>query len=302
MFKLDNIHHSKYELADFIEYEAFSCADGSCSIESLRSRLSAPEDEIDINGTEEGDDLVLAKLQEALLYCSERKFAFRGYPCKISTNSLTINDSFDCKAYYYYFLLLSNRLNMRSENVQGGIDATKMFERLCRCVASEYLGPYSKCVIFGTAVKSPFKDKVNDILNKLHISGKYKEPFGGTGHHKDGGVDLVAWIPFLDNKDSQLIAIGQCKTGDSWEVFLKKVDFFSNYSTKQPFVEPVYMFFVTEDFGQYKWEERSKSAGLLFDRRRILEYLPKDINKFDETLEADIIKWVNNAMAFVRRQ
>ncbi len=301
MFDIDNIHHSIFELADFVEYNALSDSEGSQSIEALRSRLSAPEDELVISGTEEGDDKVLTKLKEALTYCSSRSNSFTIYPFDVNVNSLNAKNTEGLKSYCYLFLLLANRLDMRKENVQGGKDATELFERLCGCVASEYFGSHSKCEVFGTSVEGPFKDKVNDILKKMHISGEYKEPFGGTGHHRDGGVDLVAWIPFSDNKDSCLIAIGQCKTGDTWEGYLKKVDFFLNYSTAIPLVDPLYMFFVTEDFGSYKWEERSRNAGLLFDRKRILEYLPAEIGKYDNNLEADIIAWVTAAKEYIQK-
>ncbi len=300
MFTVESIHHSKYELADYLEYKALSCSEGACSIESLRSSLSASEDEIDINGTEEGDDLVLAKLQEALTYCSVRKTAITGYPCVVSANSLSVKESIERNAYFYYFLLLSTRLDMQKEKVQGGKDATEVFERLSRCIAFEYLGPHSQCEVFGTSIRGSFKNKVNTILQELHIPGEYREPYGGTGHHRDGGIDFVAWIPFADKKDSQVIAIGQCKTGNTWEVYLKKVDFFAIYSTEQPYVEPVHMFFLTEDFENHKWEERSKSAGIVFDRRRILEYLPADISRFDDTLEEDIAGWVDAAMEYIR--
>ena len=57
---------------------------------------------------------------------------------------------------------------------------------------------------------------------------------------------------------------------------------------------------MTEDFGNYKWKERSKAGGILFDRRRILEFLPADINTIDAQLNADIHTWVNAALQYIR--
>ena len=65
-------------------------------------------------------------------------------------------------------------------------------------------------------------------------------------------------------------------------------------------MNPIYFFFVTEDFGEYKWEERSKDAGVLFDRRRILEFIPTDIYSIDAQLDADIHTWVNAALQYIR--
>ena len=302
MFIINNINHPFFEIADYIEFCALKNSDGTCSIAGLRAALSAPEDEIDINGTEEGDDAVLNKLSEAFVKNSERNTVFGGYPFTINTNSLSYKSELTRKEAYYVFLLLANRLNMQKENIQGGQNATDLFERLCRCVISEYLGGHCKCEVFGTSVHDlpRFKIKVNDILDKMDLLGHYKEPFGGTGHHKDGGIDIIAWLPFEDRKDSQLIALGQCKTGSHWEQLLKKTDFFSNYTTYIPYVNPIYFFFVTEDFGIYKWEERSKDAGVLFDRRRILECIPADISSIDAQLDTDIHTWVNAALQYIR--
>lgn len=300
MFKINDIKHPSFEIADYIEFCALKNSDGTCSIAGLRAALSAPEDEIDINGTEEGDDAVLNKLSKALVMNSERKTVFGGYPFNISMNSLSCKSELTRNDYYYIFLLLANRLNMQSEKIQGGQNATDLFERLCRCVISEYLGGHCKCEVVGT--NGSFEIKVNEILNKMDLKGYYREPDGGTEHHKDGGVDIIAWLPFEDRKDSQLIALGQCKTGTNWEPFLKKNVFFKTYTTCLPYVDPeyLYFFFVAEDFGKYKWEERSRAAGVLFDRRRILACIPVDISSIDAQLDADIHTWVNAALQYIR--
>lgn len=300
MFIINNINHPFFEIADYIEFCALKNSDGTCSIAGLRAALSAPEDEIDINGTEAGDDAVLNKLSGALVENSERNTVFSGYPFTINKNSLCCKNVLTGKEAYYVFLLLANRLNMQTEKIQGGQNATDLFERLCRYVISEYLGGHCKSEVLGTSGSNDFDIKVNDILRKMDFPGCYKKPYGGTGKEKDGGIDIIAWIPFEDRKDSLLIALGQCKTGSNWERFLKKNEFFSKYTTYTPYVNPIYFFFVTEDFGEYKWEERSKDAGVLFDRRRILEFIPTDIYSIDAQLDADIHTWVNAALQYIR--
>ena len=189
---------------------------------------------------------------------------------------------------------------MKKERVQRCLDATELFERLCCLVAKSYLGEHAHCELFGTSIKESFEEKVKKILTKLHIKGEFKNPLGSTGLQKDGGIDLIAWIPFNDNKDSQLIALGQCKTGSNWEELMKKVAFFQNYSTLQPFVEPEYMFFVAEDFGMHKWEERSRSCGIIFDRIRIMEFLPVNIKEIDAPLFKDVKSWVEGAIVYLK--
>ena len=300
MFSVDSINYSIYILADFLEFKALY--NERCALNDLRSLLSASEDEFDLNGIEEGDDKVLNKLQEALLYCSRRKQEFSDYPFVVNDSSISLSMDLKDKELIYLFLLLVNRMNMQQERVQGGKNATELFELLCRLDALNYLGDRAKCEVFGTAVAGSFEDKVNDLLAKLDINGTYKQPLGGTERQKDGGVDIVTWIPFDDNKGSQLIALGQCKTGSNWECLMRKVDFFDNFSTERPFVDPLYMFFVSEDFGTYKWEQRCRSCGILFDRKRVLELVPDNIKDINPVLFDDIKIWVTATMDYIKNE
>ena len=299
MFIINSVKHHIWKIADYLEFRAIINEDNHCSINSLRATLAAPEDEIYIEGTEEGDDKVLNRLQESIISCSARKTAYSIYPFNISHNSLDFSFSTPLD-YIYVFLLFANRLDMQQEKVQGGKDATELFEKLCRVVAQNYLGNHAKCVVFGTSVPGSFEDKVKDILQKLHIHGDFKKPLGWTGHQKDGGIDIVAWIPFKDDRDSQLIALGQCKTGTNWETKLRKKEFFKDFSTEQPFMDPIYLFFVCEDFGINKWEDYSRECGILFSRRRIIELIPESFQEIERALYDDIKLWVDSAMTYLK--
>ena len=297
MFDISDINHPSFVLSDFLEYRSLVGRPDPVSISSLRAAMAAPDDELSIGEDEEGDDNVINKLADALNGCASRRTLFGdNYPFSIGENTVSLNSPLNTKWYIYIFLLLSNRLNMNKENIQGGKDATKLFEKLCQLVAKAYFGANSKCEVFGTSVAGSFKDKVEDILRKLYISGGYKTTLGCTGSQKDGGIDIIAWIPFGDTKDSQLIALGQCKTGSNWEGYLRKAPFFDNYSNCQPFVGPVYMFYVSEYFDEYKWEERSRLGGILFDRYRIMSCIPDDIDETAVDLVSDIKIWVNAAL------
>lgn len=301
MFNISSVKHHVYKVADFLEYKAVVDERGHCSINSLRALLSAPDDEMDINGTEEGDDKVVNKLQESLTTCAVRNHSYKVYPFTVNLGSIdfSLSNPLDI---IYIFLLLANRLDMQTEKIQGGMNATELFERLCRVVATSYLGVHSKCEIFGTSVPGSFQDKVNDILKKLRIPGEFNPPTGWTGHQQDGGIDLVAWIPFDDSLDSQLIALGQCKTGTNWEIHLKRKQFFQEYSTKQPLMEPVYMFFVCEDFETNKWEDHSRGGGILFNRKRIMSLIPDKFHEVEQSLYEDIKVWVEHAIAYIKGQ
>lgn len=301
MFSRPNITDPQSLVADYIEY---LCVIRECSVSSqgLRALLSISNDEIDNNGVESSDDESIDSLDQAIGACVVRSNHCNGrYPFAYETNSICLSKENSQYKDIYTFLLLSTRLNMNSQKIQGGHDATKIFERLCAIVAKEYFGNHSQVLVFGTSEEGGFRDHVENMLSKIHIDASIKKPFGSTGRQKDGNLDIVAWIPFSDKKDGQMIAMGQCKTGENWESMLTELQpqaFFAKYTTGRPYAEILRLFFVTESFGDYKWAERCIDGGVLFDRTRIIEYLPSVI---DSQLMKDISEWNEAAIISERR-
>ncbi len=281
MFTRPNKYDSSYLIADYLEFQCLMTEEPVSSYD-LRALMSMSDDEIDNDGIESSDDYSIDSLDEAVGICGERSaFCPNRYPFKAVGNSLSLQRETLWYKDVYVFMLFATRLNMNTQKVQGGEDATKLFEMLCSEVAREYLGSHSHSIVFGTGVDGGFREKVDNMLSELHLPGTYRQPEGATGRQKDAHVDVVAWIPFADNKDSQMIAMGQCKTGTSWEGMIGELvpeDFFSCFTTRSPYAKVVKAFFLTESFGNYKWEERCQKAGILFDRTRIMEYLPNELN------------------------
>lgn len=297
MFSRPNNNDNQYLVADFLEWE---CIKNQSDISSLsyRSLLSISDDETNNEGIESSDDLSVDVLDSAIEECYNRSLCCPNhYPFETGHSSLGLKPGNDWYRDIYTFLLLTTRLNMNSERVQAGYDGTHLFEELCALVAKEYYGNHAQTKVFGTAIQGSFKDKIKDLMQSLNINAIFNEPEGSTGMHKDGCLDIVAWVPFADMKDGQMIALGQCKTGTNWEDKLGELDsdiFFSCFFTKTPYSKPLKMFFVSESFGNYKWEERCRKGGIIFDRTRIMQFLPPEI---DSELLNRIIQWNQSALA-----
>lgn len=291
MFGRLNSEDSPYTVADFLEFECIKAGTEISSL-SYRSYMSMSDDEINNEGVESSDDRSVVNLDAGIEECSNRLDCCPNqYPFITGKGSLNLKPDSSWNKDIYIFLLLTTRLNMKDDRVQGEFDGTQLFESLCAVVTKEYFGKHCHAEVFGTSAGGSFKEKVEKLLSSLSIKGHFKEPEGSTGHQKDGDLDIVAWIPFSDKKDGQMIALGQCKTGTHWESLLPELDpegFFSLYSSQQPYAKPQKLFFVTESFGSYKWGERCASAGILFDRTRIMEYLPE---RMDEELLGKIKSW-----------
>lgn len=300
MFSRPNREDNQYTISDFLEYKCIK-TDGEIPALAFRSLLSMSDDEVNNEGIESSDDKSVIVLDDAIAECSNRlQRCPDRYPFVIGCGSLGLKSNTCWHKDIYAFLLLVTRIDMKNNRMQGGYDGTRLFEELCAKVIEEYFGCHSEVMVFGTSQDGKFNEKVKEVLRRLNIRGQFKIPYGSTGHQRDAHVDILAWIPFTDKKDGQMIALGQCKTGTSWESKLTELDpdvFFSCYSTQQPFSKPIKMFFVSESFGDYKWEERCSYCGILFDRTRIMEYLPHEI---DEDLLDKIRMW--NAAAIVAEE
>lgn len=301
MFNRPNSQDPAPIVADYIELQCL-LTQTPISSYSLRSMFSISDDEIDNEGVESSDDLSVDAIEDGIKECEQRAaFCSTKYPFKVNANSLELQPEAGAYREIYQFLLLSTRLNMNEQKVQAGHDATKLFEELCADVAGEYFGQHSKTMVFGTAGAGGFQQKVEDVISKLNLVSTYKVPFGSTGRQKDAVVDVVVWIPFADKKDSQMIALGQCKTGTHWEGMLTSTQpdvFFDSYFNGKPFADVERMFFVCESYGFDRWEERSRKAGIMFDRTRIMEYIPVNI---DTNLLDRIMQWNQEAIMCVKQ-
>lgn len=301
MFNRPNSQDPASIVADYIELQCI-LSKGPVSAYTLRSLFSMSDDEIKNDGVESSDDFSIDTLEDGIKECEQRaSFCSENYPFNVSSSSIEPHASDDLNKEIYQFLLLSTRLNMNTQSVQAGHDATQLFEELCAKVAAEYFGQHSRSIVFGTAVAGTFKDKVERVINKLHLTSSFRTPQGSTGRQKDAAVDVIVWIPFADKKDSQLIAIGQCKTGTHWEGMLTSMQpdvFFGSHFTGNPFADVERLFFVSESYGMDRWEERSRKAGIMFDRTRIMEFIPSNL---DAGLMKRITEWNQSALAYAEQ-
>jgi len=126
----------------------------------------------------------------------------------------------------------------------------------------------------GATRRSPvpkgFKEAVRFMATQLG------ESFGDTylmsGHEKDDGLDLTAWIPFADERPGKLILLMQCAIGTDWREKLSELNLDLWKQHVRWDVTPIRAFavpFQHED--GVKWNRNSTVAGIIFDRLRIAQ-------------------------------
>jgi len=298
MFKIPlgvpNLRSNSQEWADFAEYSALESNTGIISLHNLIKGPLLVSDEIDVSGIEDDTDRFNNKADDILSEIVRRaKETGNKYPFKPKSKGYSIEykNSDDLNCWVYKYLLFSTRLKMSRDGVHNGLDGTKLFERLSAEVAKEYFGNKAQVDLLGTSKSNEggFRAKLAQLTKrlgeggKIHLNKNYKP--------QDDNVDVIVWKGFSDKKPSQMIGFGQCKTGTSWETSISELDteaFCNTWFSKQPVVKPIRMFFSAQYFPNDIWHERAYNAGLVFDRFRIMDYLP---NSIDATLFENIKSW-----------
>lgn len=270
------------ELLDHLELAALSDSDRNASAAELWSDLElagstdAMEEDEDTQTTEfqrlEGIvDAVFTEAEVRIRGCSERN-----YPFQLQRKAILSQD--DDRSRVYTFLLF---LSAFGESAIPKLDAAKLFEDVCAHASKIYFGSNlepAESHVFGFPRRlgpRDFLGALEDLcLNRLR-EGVPDNKMPGASSMKDAGLDIVTWKPFVDRRSSQLIAFGQCATGQNWwdkRYELQPSDWCKTWLSKQPQVYPVKMFFVPYAVCDDDWAVLGHQAGIIFDRLRIAHF------------------------------
>jgi hypothetical protein len=283
MFKLPNLPSTEAdtpELADFAELLCW--VNGSTSKREIVAYLGRLDDNDDNVGCDDDDDKNSDSIDEVMVEIERRASACgSGYPFHLDTEGTVLRhdeENVVHQAQIYRYLLLGTRLNMKKNGTQAQVDGALLFEEVCAHILKNFLGgERARSLVFGTASQGSFEDKVNALCHHLGEGAGYRNLNTAPEQAKDGKLDVVAWIPFSDQKVGQLIIFSQCKTGTSWEdqvSHLQPTAFINKWIDGAVAVHPVRSLCVSEAFSRAHWHTICIDAGILFDRCRIVDFCP----------------------------
>ncbi|NOZ39177.1 MAG: hypothetical protein GXP24_02985 [Planctomycetes bacterium] len=293
--KLPSLQAKAHELADFAELIAWEC--GKVSEREIIAYLGRVGDNEKNEGVNDTEEETTDLLPEVMNEIDRRAAACRdGYPFKLTLEGTVLKydkqseDKIESQVYRY--LLLSTRLNMSKSKKHAGLDGTLLLEELAAHVLQNYLGGRAKSLVFGTAKKGKFKDKVNHLCKSLNEGVGFKNLDGNSKITAvDDKLDAVAWTPFADALPGQLIVLGQCKTGTNWSELKTQLqpENFAKKWFKEPFlITPIRAFCLSEAIDRTKWKSVQTEAGILFDRCRLVDFC-------DGFVSQDIVDWTDAA-------
>jgi hypothetical protein len=285
MFKLPNSLPSRTssveEITDYVEWECIKKT--SISMYDVMKPIMYANDEIVVDGIEDESDLVINRIDDVLVEMGRRQVASSyKYPFSIEARGYKISvNNFRTSYWIYTYLLLCTRLNMRDHRTWKNIDGAKVFEKLSAVIAKSYFGKRSESEVFGTAEEGRFEEKVNLVCACIGEGREFTNRSKHSPTAQDDKLDIVVWKSFSDQNRSKIIGFGQCKTGTSWDdssmIELQPKDFCEKWFLDVPVSAPVKIFFSSQYFPLDDYA-KAKNAGLVFDRFRILDYLPNDID------------------------
>ena len=199
----------------------------------------------------------------------------------------------------YAFLAVLSTSGWR--NVDAPENATSLFEGVSACALVRYLGGPSmvRHYDFGFPRRNgpaAFYDAVEDLCQEMGEGIGCRVSRSEAAQIKDAKLDLVAWVPFGDDRPNQLSVFGQCATGANWRSKINELqptDFCKTWLTEQPAITPSLGFFVPRQISERHWSEVANGERrIVFDRLRIVHLL----DEMDEDLARRCAEWTEAAL------
>lgn len=178
----------------------------------------------------------------------------------------------------------TTNLILNITTLNPGETITKHFENLSKEAVKNYI---TGC--FSDVVGAPNNLNGNNLIQDLCIkTGEKKGNLPPTKNFKDGGVDVVLWVPFEDNRTNKIIIFVQSAAGKNWHtkkpICKKTWQEMINFSV-YPIESIALPFIISDD----DWSYVANTYGLLFDRIRL--YLLLKNNSLPQELQENLIKY-----------
>ncbi|MDE9432678.1 hypothetical protein [Xenorhabdus bovienii] len=204
------------------------------------------------------------------------------YPFIYNGSRIKKKDSLSEVNYLYIFLLLCSSLKY----IEKYQCVTTIFEKLSYFAMKKYLPDIAEVHVFG--ISSDRNSRYNGSLEKkfiklskdLGLTMSNRSNIFKTGDNGDGGIDIIAWVPFKDdpNMDRKQIFMGQSASGKNWANKQASVDRVKNYLIDLPDNSQNVLFvpYDFRDFDRNFCQSNEITASIIFDRHRILNLVSYD--------------------------
>lgn len=278
---LSNSHY----YCDYLELLALVDCDDGLSVSDIYDRFLEDNKISDI-GTENGgvvNEEWMGRISGWFDEISCRVSYYGGnYPFIYDGNRIRKINNIDRNHQLYILLLLCSLLKY----ISGYHSLTTLFEKISYVSLKKYLPSIAEVHVFGVSSErnarysGSIDQKYSLLAQDLGLTRSTRPNVFRDGDNGDGGVDIVAWVPFRDdpNLDRKQIFLGQSASGKNWANKQASVDRVKNYIMDLP-SNSQNILFVPYDFrdsNRYFCQNDEITASLIFDRHRIIKLINID--------------------------
>lgn len=213
--------------ADFVELLVmFSNQDG-ISYGDVQDRFFGEPDE---NNTPEKNDTNESFIDEIFDLIKERMALYgNSYPFLLDEEHVfCLKDNLSANQKLYLFLLLSSSLDIFRAFI---VELTTDFESLSLKAIQAFL-PNAIVKAFGknSEYRGTAIEKIRKLAQDIGLPVKeYELKHVGAKNVQERGLDIVGWLPFLDNCQNKVVFLCQCACGKNFEYKQHDTRRFENY-------------------------------------------------------------------------
>jgi hypothetical protein len=200
------------------------------------------------------------------------------YPFSINELAIIKDSEIINCAYTLFLFLTRNSWELPWQNALPSKAEVEIFEDLTARVMSNYLNGNGKAIPFGWPSRygrpQEFHLAINWLADKMHLTlGQAFRP----PRRKDGGVDIIAWLPFPDNRTGFPIYLVQCTLQQNVLMKSRDIDLRLWSGWLEMDRDPMVILAIpgTIPTGEL-WNEISANS-LIMDRFRLSQYSPPQL-------------------------
>jgi len=239
-----------------------------------------------------------AEVDNWYVHLNYRKQAFREYyPFTLSSdgNTLVLDKYLTLKQKLYIFLLLCSSLSYIRSRGGYRLNLPLAFERLSAVALKSYLPTNAQIHIFGTSeaglFSGSFWNKLQALAQNLNATLlASQEDIHGNG---DGGLDLVAWIPFEDTNGGMMVVFAQCACTSEWIIKQDQASYESRWKQRiqlrQPSSTITFMPFCFRKMDG-TWLNNDHIRSIVIDRERFINLFGSKLNSFKSDASYQIVE------------
>lgn len=212
------------------------------------------------------------------------------YPLTFDFSSIVRADGWERYPYTSFLLMSNTSLASFDEEERNSVSPERWFEEIVLTAMKTWLGPESLGLRFGwpSEIGRPaeFPEAIRWLSEKINVElgSAYRPPI-----RKDGGVDVVVWRPFGDNRSGFPIVLVQCTLQKDLISKSRDIDI-SNWSgwlalDRQPWTVLATPRIIPD--GTDRWNQLNRQS-LVFERLRLTRYSPKTLDspEFDRIVKS----------------